>query len=224
MSNNDLASASIFSSSGHRKKNRPAKHQVILLWPVAPDQRGHVNPCCVIFGLKKCDVKMCKVQTSLNPMIYHSLSLFMMVYQCLSNNIIFSHQIAIFGCFRESSISNHSQKRPENTDGSDRWAGRRLISGGNPCQKWSSQGRAFKWFQANTQTWKLHFNGRNPSFLQHFPPTKSTSKDSVKWSVESGAPHVLWMIRFIEFSQHLIQHLLIRLPQHHSGVDSLKQS
>mmetsp|Transcript_52147 Transcript_52147/g.113757 ORF Transcript_52147/g.113757 Transcript_52147/m.113757 type:complete len:364 (+) Transcript_52147:681-1772(+) len=34
------------------------------------------------------------------------------------------------------------------------------------------------------------------------------------------APHVLWMIRFIEFSQHLIQHLLIRLPQHHPGVDS----
>lgn len=137
MSNNDLASASIFSSSGHRKKNRPAKHQVILLWPVAPDQRGHVNPCCVIFGLKKCDVKTCKVQTSLNPMIYHSLSLFtmMMVYQCLSNNIIFSHQIAIFGCFRESSISNHSQTRPENNDGSDRWAGRRLISGGTPLPK-----------------------------------------------------------------------------------------
>lgn len=96
-------------------------------------------------------------------MIYHSLSLLTMmtVYQCFSN-IIFSHQIAIFGCFRASSISSHSQTRPENNDGSDRWAGRRLISGVTPCPKWSSQGRAFKWFQANTPTWKLHLNGRNP--------------------------------------------------------------
>ena len=103
---------------------------------------------------------------------------------------------------------------------------RRLISGENPpCPKWSSQGRAFKWFQANTQTWKLHFNGRNPSFVQHFPPTKSTSKDSVKWSVETGAPHVLWMIRGSSSSASISsRHLLIWLPQHHPGVDSLKQS